>query len=94
MINNKKLIIGLLVLVLGLLVLTGCNPDDPRVKKALKKDFKVEAEAIPNEGYPPTVPHSIEDRQDCLACHEKGVMGATVTSHPERPNCVSCHVTE
>lgn len=70
--------IGLLVTLLGLLVLSGYN--------------SIESGA--QAGYPPTVPHSIENRQNCLMCHESGVMGATVTTHPERPNCVSCHVTQ
>ena len=47
------------------------------------------------EGMPPTIPHGIKDSADgkaCLACHEKGLKGASVTPHPERLTCTECHV--
>jgi hypothetical protein len=45
----------------------------------------------------PAIPHSIEDRADCLMCHETGVAGAPQI--PESPNhtsytssmCTICH---
>lgn len=42
-------------------------------------------------GAPPTVPHSLGMRTDCLSCHgPAGVFGLR-TSHPERQNCLQCH---
>ena len=44
-------------------------------------------------GAPPTIPHALWMRGNCLACH--GAFGFTElqTSHPERANCVQCHVS-
>lgn len=44
-------------------------------------------------GSPPTIPHELDLRGNCLACH----MGAAAveeirTDHPERANCRQCHV--
>lgn len=44
------------------------------------------------EGAPPTIPHTIEGREDCLMCHKDGIGGAPKASHPERLNCDQCHV--
>lgn len=44
-------------------------------------------------GGPPIIPHQLQLRGNCLACH--GGPGAVVeirTSHPERINCLQCHV--
>lgn len=40
---------------------------------------------------PPTVPHPIWMRQNCMACHGPGREHAIRTSHPERQNCLQCH---
>ena len=43
---------------------------------------------------PPTIPHSLEGRQGkCLLCH-KDAAGVKIkrTPHPERANCIQCHV--
>ena len=42
---------------------------------------------------PPVVPHSINMRSNCLACHS-GIAARPeiVCSHPERTNCSQCHV--
>ncbi|HEY63795.1 MAG TPA: hypothetical protein G4O02_04430 [Caldilineae bacterium] len=44
----------------------------------------------------PTIPHSLEGRAACLACHEAGVGGAPVipANHTGRTNemCTTCHV--
>lgn len=45
------------------------------------------------EGSPPWIPHTLQLRGNCLACH--GGPGAVVeirTTHPERANCRQCHV--
>ncbi|MCA9407312.1 MAG: nitrate reductase cytochrome c-type subunit [Candidatus Omnitrophica bacterium] len=44
---------------------------------------------------PPTVPHRIRMRENCLSCHgpENPDMRLR-TSHPERSNCLQCHVPQ
>ncbi len=44
------------------------------------------------EGAPPTVPHAIHMRGNCISCHGVRSHPALRTSHPERQNCVQCHV--
>lgn len=42
---------------------------------------------------PPPLPHSLEMRGNCLACHAPPAAVAEIrTSHPERANCLQCHV--
>lgn len=44
-------------------------------------------------GSPPPVPHTLQLRENCLACHAGPSAVAEVrTSHPERLNCRQCHV--
>jgi nitrate reductase (cytochrome), electron transfer subunit len=44
-------------------------------------------------GSPPAIPHSLEMRGNCLACHAGPSAVAEIrTSHPERANCRQCHV--
>ena len=40
---------------------------------------------------PPTTPHPVWMRQNCMACHGPGREQAIRTSHPERANCLQCH---
>ncbi|MEX2581405.1 MAG: nitrate reductase cytochrome c-type subunit [Verrucomicrobiales bacterium] len=40
---------------------------------------------------PPTMPHPVWMRQNCMACHGPGREQAIRTSHPERRNCLQCH---
>ena len=43
---------------------------------------------------PPVTPHTLNMRADCLACHAgPAARPEIVCSHPERTNCVQCHVT-
>ncbi len=42
-------------------------------------------------GAPPTMPHQVWMRQNCMACHGPGREQAIRTSHPERRNCLQCH---
>lgn len=44
---------------------------------------------------PPPVPHTLDMRGNCLACHAApaGVQEIR-TTHPERASCLQCHVTE
>ncbi|APD07957.1 hypothetical protein UJ101_02458 [Flavobacteriaceae bacterium UJ101] len=41
---------------------------------------------------PPTMPHSLQLRSNCLACHAgPAVPKEILTDHPERANCLQCH---
>lgn len=43
---------------------------------------------------PPPIPHTLEFRGNCLACHAAPAAVAEIrTTHPERANCRQCHVT-
>ncbi|MBS0657054.1 MAG: diheme cytochrome c precursor [Verrucomicrobia bacterium] len=42
-------------------------------------------------GAPPTVPHGIALRSDCLSCHGPAGLYGLRTSHPERQSCLQCH---
>jgi len=45
-------------------------------------------------GAPPPIPHALEMRNNCLACHGgPGAPREVRTTHPERSNCRQCHVT-
>jgi cytochrome c-type protein NapB len=44
---------------------------------------------------PPTIPHRLLMRENCLACHTgPAVRGEIATTHPERTRCRQCHVEE
>jgi nitrate reductase (cytochrome), electron transfer subunit len=44
-------------------------------------------------GSPPAIPHTLELRGNCLACHAGPSTVAEIrTTHPERANCRQCHV--
>jgi len=42
-------------------------------------------------GAPPTIPHPLWMRQNCMSCHGPGRQHAIRTSHPTRGNCLQCH---
>lgn len=43
---------------------------------------------------PPAIPHALEMRNNCLACHGGPSAPKEIrTTHPERSNCRQCHVT-
>jgi cytochrome c-type protein NapB len=45
-------------------------------------------------GGPPPMPHSLQLRDNCLACHAGPAVPLEIrTPHPERINCVQCHVS-
>ncbi|GEM_PF-2465931 len=46
------------------------------------------------EGAPPFIPHDVEDEQACPDCHRLGENEAVITPHPDRVNCVQCHITQ
>jgi cytochrome c-type protein NapB len=46
-------------------------------------------------GAPPTIPHTLQLRQNCLSCHAGPAARPEVrTSHPERARCRQCHVED
>lgn len=42
-------------------------------------------------GAPPTIPHSVRLREECVACHGPLGREGLRTTHPWRKNCVQCH---
>ena len=45
------------------------------------------------EGSPPVIPHQLQMRENCLACHAGPSAPKEIrVSHPERINCRQCHV--
>ena len=52
---------------------------------------KIHRPALP--GSPPPIPHSLQLRENCLACHAGPAAPLEIrTTHPERENCRQCHV--
>jgi len=46
-------------------------------------------------GSPPGIPHSIQMRENCLACHAGPSAPKEIrTSHPQRVNCRQCHAVK
>lgn len=44
-------------------------------------------------GSPPMIPHTLQLRENCLACHAGPAAPTAIkTTHPERVNCRQCHV--
>jgi cytochrome c-type protein NapB len=51
---------------------------------------KVKGGVLP--GSPPPIPHPLEMRSNCVACHAgPGAVVEIRTTHPERMNCRQCH---
>lgn len=49
----------------------------------------------PQPSGPALIPHSIFMRENCVVCHaDAGRREITQTTHPERVNCVQCHVAQ
>ena len=46
-------------------------------------------------GAPPPIPHDLQMRGNCIACHVgPGAVAAIRVEHPSRGNCRQCHVSE
>ena len=46
-------------------------------------------------GAPPPIPHDLQMRGDCMACHVgPGAVTTIRTEHPSRGNCRQCHVPD
>ena len=44
---------------------------------------------------PPTIPHEIQMRENCLSCHASPSTPKKIRiSHPERTDCMQCHVVK
>lgn len=43
---------------------------------------------------PPTIPHKLFMRENCLSCHGPTGMARVRVTHPERSQCVQCHLPE
>jgi len=49
----------------------------------------------PQPAGPPLIPHRIFMRENCVVCHNDSMRKNIVqTTHPERSNCVQCHVAQ
>lgn len=46
------------------------------------------------QGAPRLIPHKLWLRENCLACHGPNGHASMRTSHPERTNCMQCHVAQ
>lgn len=47
------------------------------------------------EGAPPPMPHGLQMRENCSTCHVgPGAVKEIRTPHPERINCMQCHVAQ
>jgi nitrate reductase cytochrome c-type subunit len=50
-------------------------------------------QTIAFEGAPPIMPHPLEMRENCIACHSGASAPKEIrTTHPERIHCQACHV--
>lgn len=46
-------------------------------------------------GGPPPVPHALQMRENCVACHVgPGAVEGIRSNHPDRGNCRQCHVSD
>ena len=46
-----------------------------------------------NELAPPVIPHMLQMRENCLACHSGPAAREEIrTTHPQRARCIQCHV--
>ena len=43
-------------------------------------------------GAPPTIPHQVTSRRNCLGCHDRMGGSPIRTPHADRVNCLQCHV--
>ena len=50
---------------------------------------------FPQPNGPPLMPHRLFMRENCLICHNDATRkGVTQTTHPERTNCLQCHISQ
>ncbi len=59
--------------------------------QGLEQDLRLGGRLYP--GAPPTIPHQVLMRENCVACHAgPGARVEILTTHPERVRCRQCHV--
>lgn len=57
----------------------------------LEQDLRAGARATP--GAPPTIPHRLLMRENCITCHAgPGAREEIRTGHPDRTRCRQCHI--
>jgi predicted CXXCH cytochrome family protein len=95
----------LLIVTIALLV-AGCSESTPSLTEAQQHSIELaRADHVPSYGAPPMMPaeHPVVVFDDfesvsnggetCLDCHgDPDNEEATLTTHPERNNCVQCHI--
>jgi len=52
------------------------------------------AHSVYGEGHPPPIPHGVWMRTRCLSCHGEFGYPGLRTSHPQRSQCMQCHLPE
>ncbi|MFA5536704.1 MAG: hypothetical protein WDA53_05980 [Bacillota bacterium] len=83
----------LLLLFLATFVLSACDTQSPAPPSPVITEG--ERPSYDLDGFPPMIPHEIDDRAQCLACHRDGEVGkAPKTPHPEHNYCRQCHALE
>lgn len=65
----------------------------PPVHNAFSSAGEVQSGPRAWAGAPPVLPHPVFMRQQCLACHGPDGLPGIRTSHPQRGQCVQCHVS-
>ncbi len=62
------------------------------VPSDFRSNDRPELNGNPLPGGPPPMPHSLNLRENCLACHAgPGAVKELRTTHPDRVNCRQCH---
>lgn len=69
---------------------------DKKFKESQFKGLRIEGRlAKANPLGPPHIPHRIQDRENCQACHlSETAPKAIVPRHGNRSNCLQCHVPQ
>ena len=95
--KHLKPIYLLVLMIFAALMLSACatQPAPPPPVEQGEGDEIYERASYDLDGFPPTIPHEIENRSECLACHREGEVGQTPkTPHPEHTYCRQCHGLE
>jgi len=78
---------------------TQCHVVDQDMENFVATEWKsvppplLDRAALP--GGPPPIPHTMWLRDDCLSCHAGPAAPLAIrTRHPERINCIQCHVPQ
>jgi len=89
---TKSLLIAVLVTA-STLYLASCAITG---KQATIEEPSAESTLLPRsfEGAPPLIPHEVGEDTACLDCHRLGENDAVITSHPDRFNCIQCHIPQ